>query len=732
MQGSSGTRRASPLPATQWQPMRALHFSCGILALTLFMPARLPANTLPRLLPQPREVSVQPGQFVVTPRTRIFINRRHAAEDRTAAESLVEELARAGVPAVRIVVTSRLPESSEGIFLARPGEAAWIDREVARAHLALESGPGDQGYLLLATPRHIVVLGRSGQGVFYGAQTLRQLFQSGPGGVISPAVRIRDWPAMLWRGWQDDISRGPIPTLQFLKDQVRTLAAYKINLLGLYLEDSIALASDPLVGPPGAALTLQEVQELVQYARRYYVTILPEQETFGHLHKILRMELYSSLAELPHGAVLTPAQPGSLALISRMLNELLPLFPGPFFHIGADETFELGRGQSRELAEKLGLGKLYLEFLMRVAEPVRAAGRRPIFWGDIARHYPELLAQLPKDMIADAWVYEPRPDYLAYLEPFRAAGLDVLVSPGASNWNRIFPDVDAATQNICTLLRDGQRVHALGALNTSWNDDGESLVHPTWPAALLGAACSWQPAPCAPESFWASYDWAFFRLQGHDLAGAVQHLARAVTLLREAGLGGAMNRDFWLPPLSPAGARYAAAALPVAHEFRLEAEQALETFLRTVPRLSWHAEALADLVFAARRLDALGMKVQFTAEINQLYADAYQHMADRSRVRRALHAISSTNGRLQDLREAAEALRAAYEQRWRAQYRPYWLGDVLVRYDRLALELQGNIQAIEQALEQYERTGELPPPEQLGLLPNLFPPAAPEGSAAPS
>lgn len=710
--------------------MRALQLSCCTLA--LFMPALLSASPLPPLLPQPREVSIQPGRFLVTHRTRIFISRSHAGEDRTAAESLAEELARDGAGAVRIVVTGRLVESPDAIFLARPGEAPWMDRALSRAGLALEPGPGDQGYVLLATPRQIVVLARSGQGVFYGVQTLRQLFQPTSGGAACPSVRIRDWPAMQWRGWQDDISRGPVPTLQFLKDQVRTLAAYKINLLGLYLEDTVALSSDPLVGTPGAALTPQEVQELVEYARRYYVTILPEQETFGHLHKVLRLELYSSLAELPHGAVLSPVQPGSFAFISRMLHELLPLFPGPFFHIGADETFELGRGQSRELAEKQGLGKLYLDFLTRVAEPVRAAGRRPIFWGDIARHYPELLTQLPRDMIADAWAYEPRPDYLAELEPFRAAGLDVFVSPGASNWNRIFPDVNAATENICNFLRDGQRVHALGALNTSWNDDGESLLHPTWPAALLGAACSWQPAPCSPESFWESYDWAFFRLQGHDLAGAVQHLARAVTLLREAGRGGAMNRDFWLPPLSPQGARYAAAALPVAHDFRMEVEQALETFLRTVPRLSWHTEELADLVFAARRLDALGMKVQFTAEINQLYADAYQHLADRSRVRRALHAISSTYGRLQDLREAVEALRTAYADRWRAQYRPHWLGDVLVRYDRLALELQGNIQTIEQALEQYERTGELPPPEQLGLQPELFPPAPRNNAAPPS
>lgn len=676
-------------------------------------------DSLPLLLPQPRQLTRQAGQFTITDRTRILVSHRHTEEDAAAVETLLEELRSAGAARVRTLHPTHIPRTADAIILAHIGEERWLDEELARAGLSVEANFSPQGYVLEVTPQRVVVAARSSQGLFYGVQTLRQLIRRGST-LSCPAVRIRDWPAMPWRGWQDDISRGPIPTLAFLKRQIRTLAEYKINLFGLYLEDVFAFPGDPLIGPRGAALTPEEVRELVAYAARYYVTVLPEQETFGHLHKILRYEIYSGLAETPHGAVLTPVQPASFDLIARMLNALLPVFPGPFFHIGADETVELGRGQTRALAEREGLGKVYLDFLSRIGQMVRAHGRRPIFWGDIAMHYPELLGQLPKDMIADSWEYDPRDDYRNYLEPFRAAGLDVFVSPGASNWNRLFPDLDAATQNIVNFIRDGQRAGAIGTLNTSWNDDGETLLGNTWPAALLGAACSWQPEPCSTERFWSAYGWAFFRVEGQDLSQAIQRLAQANRQLREAGLRGALIRDFYLSPFSPAGARYAAAALAAAHDLRLDAEQALETFYRLQPHLQRHADALADMIFAARRLDALGMKIQFTADIHQFYDDAYRHQAERTRVARDLHAISSTNGRLQDLRETVLALQSEYAARWQAQYRPFWLLNVLVRYARLALELQGKVEAIDNALAQYQQTGELPPPEQLGLDPSAF------------
>src|SRR5204862_8002994 len=122
------------------------------------------------------------------------------------------------------------------------------------------------------------------------------------------------------------------------------------------MEHTCSRQSHPLIGPEGGSLTATEIKELVAYARNYHIELVPEQQTFGHLHKALRLEKYANLAETPYGDVLSPQQPGSYQLIADWYRELDELFPGQFFHIGEAETFELGEGQSREAAKARGVG----------------------------------------------------------------------------------------------------------------------------------------------------------------------------------------------------------------------------------------------------------------------------------------------------------------------------------------------------------------------------------------
>src|ERR1700686_3673763 len=167
---------------------------------------------------------------------------------------------------------------------------------------------------------------------------------------------------MDWRGACDDISRCPIPKLDYLKMQIRTLSEYKINHLGFNMEHVFGFANQPLVSPKDVpdqpALTPAEIKELVAYAAKYYITILPEQQAFGHLHQFLKYQIYSDLAETPHGHVLTPTNPKTYDFIRQVYGEIVPLFPGQFFHIGSDETLELGLGQTKALAAQQGLGRV--------------------------------------------------------------------------------------------------------------------------------------------------------------------------------------------------------------------------------------------------------------------------------------------------------------------------------------------------------------------------------------
>ena len=185
--------------------------------------------------------------------------------------------------------------------------------------------------MLAVNANEVVVAGKTAAGTFYGLQTLKQLVRGDGAARLFPAVEIIDWPAMRWRGVSDDISRGPVPTVDYIKRQLRTFAAFKLNMHSFYMEHTFASTSHPLIGPAGGSLTPDEIRELVAYARRYHIELVPEQQTFGHLHKALKFEKYNELAEVPYGDVLSPQQEGSYKLVADWYRELNELFPEQVF-----------------------------------------------------------------------------------------------------------------------------------------------------------------------------------------------------------------------------------------------------------------------------------------------------------------------------------------------------------------------------------------------------------------
>ncbi|HEU5056211.1 MAG TPA: hypothetical protein VFU21_06790, partial [Kofleriaceae bacterium] len=402
--------------------------------------------------------------------------------------------------------------------------------------------------------------------------------------------------------------------------------------------------------------------------------------------------------------------------VDDLIAELVPLFPGPFFHVGADETFELGLGRTRERATTEGLGRVYLAHLARLAGALDREGKQMLFWGDVARAYPDLLAELPKGAIAVAWNYDPLASFGHELEPFRTAGLRTFVAPGTSSWSTLFPNLTAAYVNIRNFVRDGQERGALGAIVTTWDDDGDSLFDLTWPALAVAAACSWQGgAPDIPD-LEDRFDWAFYRNDDHTFRDVVRDLASAHALLREVKHGPS-NDALWLDPFSREGARYRAEVLPALPEVRLAAGRALEALRRRRHRAHINQATLAALELAARRLDALGLKFQLADEVARAYAEAHARAAasDAPGVAAALREVSDIDGRLQDLREMFVELRAAHERLWSRENRPHYLGSILVRYDRVALDMQGRINAVREARFRFRRDGSLPAASELGL-----------------
>lgn len=670
--------------------------------------APVAAQTAPLpLIPLPREV-VRGGRVPLS--NGVVITHGDGADDAFTARDLAESLGERRIRADTITGGGRFR-----VELLRVGtvRAAQLMRE---RKLSFDTAMTAEGYLLLADSSGAHIIGATARGVFYGAQTLKQLVTGTATAAVLQAASIRDWPAMKYRGFHDDLSRGPVPTLVYQKAQLRRFAAFKLNVYSPYYEHSLAYSANPLIAPPRGAMTREDVRELIAYAAKYHIDVIPEQEAFGHLHHVLKYELYSALAETPHGHVLAPGNPGSMELIKSWFSEIDSLFTSRFVHIGADETVELGRGQTRERVKALGLGTVYLQFVRDIDAALKPNGKRLMIWADIAKESPQLVSILPKDMVAICWDYWSFNGFDRCLKPFKDAGMETWVAPGVNNWNRVYPYNAVALRNIQTFVRDGQAMGATGVLNTNWDDDGDALFEQVWYGVLFGAAAGWQPGESSIENFERSYGRVFHGDTTGKIDDAQRKLSAAHAALVQTNQSDGRNELYWLDPWSAEGQIVSARIHPGLKALRIQAESALVLIAQAramQPDLREQA-ALEAMEVGARRLDFIGMKFQFAEEIAQMYARASTPINPQTS--EDLNDIASPlNGRIGDLKEGYVLGREVYERAWANENRPTYLGNLTNRYDAAAqLWIQRSDQ-IHAAMMQFRRNKTLPTMEELGI-----------------
>jgi hypothetical protein len=697
---------------------RALRLSAAIGCVIVFACVLATAQSANiQIIPAPKQLNPGDGRFDLAPDTRIVLSDAKSAEDRFAAQDFVDDLKQTAAVNLKIGGNSRRQILIGQLDLPK------IQQALKRAGAVPAQPLTDEAYVVTVSANEVVVAGKTSAGTFYGLQTLKQLVRGDAAGAFIPGVKIVDWPTMRWRAVSDDISRGPVPTLDYIKRQIRTEAFFKLNMHSFYMEHTFSSETHPLIGPAGGSLTPAEIRELVAYARRYHVELVPEQQTFGHLHKALRLEKYADLAETPDGDVLSPQQDGAYKLIADWYKELNELFPGQFFHIGEDETFELGEGQSREAARTRGVGAIYFEHLNRVRDVLKPYNRRLMFWGDIALHHPDLIGKIPKDMIVMNWQYGARDEFWNSIQPFKDAGLEQFACPGAQNWNQIFPNLEAARKNIVNFVRDGQKAGAIGMMNTTWDDDGESLFETTWYSIVLGAAASWQEGPVDLDKFDQSFDWAFFRNDGDQFVKAERTLGSAGT---QIGAGGTSDELFWRDPFTPQFQNQSRNAADRLKLMRLSVENVAESLIRNEGRARRNASAIPAMKFAAQRFDHLGRRMEMMRRFSEQYWDAYLNLGDRAKTRKLRYYSGAIYNNLREMAEELSILKEGYRAQWLAENRPYWLESVLARYDQMVSVWLTKSRTMDEVLRKYEATSTLPSPEEFGLGARVVPTPSPK------
>lgn len=438
----------------------------------------------PLLLPAPRFLSVQDGELALADEKLIVLDTADGQALWFTAVSLQSALSQlAGVNWE--IVAGAVPYEQTGVTLS----------------IAPGSVQNREGYSLTITAEAIYIVANEAAGAFYGVMTLRQLLRQY--GRSLPTLRLTDWPDFPNRGVMFDISRDRVPTMDTLYQLIDMLAAWKINQFQLYTEHTFAYRHHPVVWAAASPMTGEQILALDAYCRQRFMELVPNQNSFGHMRPWLTHDAYRHLAECPDGCdthwghfdepfSLCPAEPGSLELIRSLYDELLPHFRSTQFNVGLDETVDLGNGRSQADVAQRGVGRVYLDFLRQIYREVKARGRTMQFWGDVIIKHPDLVAELPRDLIALEWGYEADHPFDQHGAIFANSGVPFYVCPGTSTWVTVAGRTDNALENLRNAARNGRQHGAVGYLITDWGDMGHWQPLPvSYLGFGYGAALAW-------------------------------------------------------------------------------------------------------------------------------------------------------------------------------------------------------------------------------------------------
>jgi hypothetical protein len=475
-----------------------------------------------RLIPQPKELSQHDGAFTISSKTLIIIPADADHESFSVARQIQQEIAQATSISPPICKTSHPPQKADLILLLRGEDqtaAFGIDPFNSRA----PDKVGDQSYYLSIRPDLVVIKAEGASGLFYAGQTLRQLVRLE--GATLPCLSIQDWPSLPYRGLMLDISRRKVPTLQTLYQLIEELSFFKLNVLQLYTEHTFQFPRHPKIGAGCGSLSSEDILDLDAHCLAHHVELMPNLQSFGHARNTLKIPDYQHLAETDALFTLSPAFEETYALLDELYGDMLPAYTSRTLNINCDETYDLGQGASRSMADELGLGRVYLNHILRVRDLAARHGRRIQAWGDILLHHPELIGEVPDDVTLLDWHYDPADEYPS-VKVFEGAGRRFWVCPGVGSWNTIFPRIYGANANIRNFVRDGVISGAEGMLNTDWGDAGHyQALGLSWYGYAFGAAQGWSGGTTSDADFEDAFGPLFFGPEHPNILQALHQLA---------------------------------------------------------------------------------------------------------------------------------------------------------------------------------------------------------------
>ena len=439
-------------------------------------------ETIP-VLPKPKKWCWLKGEFTVLPTGAIYAEKNHIEHAKDLQAVISKE---SGITLDIKDLPNNFSKKS-GLFFVSERH-----RNILQQHqIDFSEKMSKEGYVLIITESRIYLYAESNRGYFYGIRTLQFLMRAAKQPSVLSALVIVDWPDFEMRGVTDDISRGQVSTMENFQAIIRFLAHYKMNIYMPYIEDLFQFKSYPSIGKNRGALSAKECIALQDYAEKYHVEIIPIFQTLGHYENLLVQKEYIHLGDFPGAASLDTTSEETYLFLEKVLDEIVPVFRSAFFNMGADESFDVGKGASRRNAERHGIASVHAKHYRRVIDILKKHNKKVMMYGDIVLEYPAILNEIPKNLVMFDWHYEAEEHYPS-TEIFSKAGQPFIVSPGVQNWSRIFPDLTEATANIDQFTRDGWENGAIGAITSNWGDfGGANLRELIYYPYAYAASCAW-------------------------------------------------------------------------------------------------------------------------------------------------------------------------------------------------------------------------------------------------
>ena len=370
-------------------------------------------------------------------------------------------------------------------------------KENANLEYLVKKNLAKEAYEIDILESGIKVYASSNSGFFYATKTLKQIITSMP--IKLQCAHIEDAPDLSVRGFMYDISRNKVAKLSTLEYIVDIMADLKMNHFELYVEGfSFEYKSFKDYLTKNAYITVNEYKKLEKYCSDRCIDLVPNQNGFGHMTDWLAKDEFKDLAVLPGGmdlwgshrapSTLDPEDEGSVALVSKMYDDMLPYSKSPYFNMNFDEPFELGKGKSEEISKKMGIDELYISFVNKVYPYIKKYNKQPMIWGDVLVRHGASLEHMPKDMIYLDWGYEGDYPFDTQLKKLKEANVPFIAAPGTTTWCGWLGRLYDWVENISNAIWNTYKLGGMGVITTDWGDFGhlQHLIASIAPLVFTG------------------------------------------------------------------------------------------------------------------------------------------------------------------------------------------------------------------------------------------------------